>query len=77
MSWRSVVSIAAGWVLIWLIVFVILAWYSLHAFVGAASSDNGGIAAVGFSPTPLGMLVALGPPVVLLILRLVSRRGDR
>lgn len=72
MSWRSAVLIAAGWILIWLIVFAVAAWYSLHAFVDAASSDSGGIAAVGFSPTPLGITVILGPPIVLLLLRLAS-----
>ena len=68
-SWRTIVIIAVAWPLAGLLV---TAGTLIAAFRGAATSDSGGLAAIGIGVTLRGGLLLVGPPTVLLILSALS-----
>ena len=68
-SWGTILVLAIAWPLTLLLV---AAGALVAEFRGAAASQSGGLAALGVGVTPLGALLLVGPPVVLIILRALS-----
>lgn len=75
-SWNRVALIAAGWILAWLVAGIIGTFRSVDSFAGRAADGSGGLAAVGFSMNYLGAVIIFGPPLALLLLRLLAARSN-
>jgi hypothetical protein len=73
-SWKAITLIAVAWILAWLVAGAGGVFMMLRSFFGSASNGSGGLAAVGFSLNPLGAILIFGPPLALVLLRLIAPR---
>jgi hypothetical protein len=72
-SWRTVGLLAAAWVLAWLTADAVGIWLSFRE-LNSGSQLSGGVAAIGFGATVGGAITIVGPPLMLLGLRLLAGR---
>jgi hypothetical protein len=77
LSWPKVVMVAFGWMVLFLVTTAIAMSVSLRQLRAAADPQSGGLAAVGFGLAPSGWLLLLGPPLVIILLRLYAGRSHR
>jgi hypothetical protein len=70
-SWKAVGLIAAAWAAAWLLLQALGIWLDLRRLELSAGDR---VAAIGFGITWRGAIVTFGPPIVLVILRLVLAR---
>jgi hypothetical protein len=73
-SWKKITLIVVAWFFVWIALGAIGTFMLLHSFTGSATSGTGGIAAAGFSLTRRGVMIIFGPPILLVLLRLIAPR---
>ena len=71
-SWRPIWLIATGWVAAWLLAAVIAVWDSMRAL--ERESNNGPSFIGDFGLTHRGVVIVFGPPLAVLMLRLILPR---
>lgn len=69
--WATIMLLAGGWVIAWLVVDTFVSFAMLRSFVGSATSASGGIGAVGIGFSAMGLAVVIGPPLLLMLLKLI------
>lgn len=73
-SWRTITLLAAAWTLGWLVAGATVLRLAVHEVSVAARGTSGGLAAFGFGMTVSGAILVVGPPLLLIALRLVAAR---
>ena len=73
-SWLTIALLAAVWILGWLAAAATALRLAVHDVSVAARGTSGGFAAFGFGMSVPGAILVVGPPLLLVALRLVAAR---